>query len=130
MRVALSEGQKQLKTLGDVAFKANEFEKAANYYGEAMKLDHTDSGPLAHLLHSNLAAAYIMLARWAEAFHHGTRCIELSPSFANGHHRVGLAAHMLGKHETAEVAFETALELNPDSEHGRKNLEHARAHKK
>ena len=127
---ASAAGQEELKCLGDAAFRTKEFERAKQHYCEALKLDQTDSGPLAHILHSNLAATYINLADWPEALHHGTRCTELSPSFAKGHHRVGTAAHMLGMHKTAVEAFETALELDPGNQHGRHNLEHARAHKK
>jgi len=119
--------QKRFRDMGNSAFAAQDYEQALRHYAEAVNLDPTDDGPLAHVLHSNVSAVYSSLGKWTEALRHGMRCMHLSPNFAKGHSRVGTAYANMHMYREAEASFEAALELEPDNQRVRESLERVRA---
>ena len=119
--------QERLKNLGNAAFAAREYDQALRHYAEAINLDQTDSGPQAHVLHSNVSAVYSSLGKWAEALRHGMRCKYLSPNFAKGHSRIGTAYANMNMYSEAVASFEAALKLDPGNQKVRESLERVRA---
>ena len=119
--------QERLKNMGNTAFAAKDYDLALRHYAEAINLDQADTGPHAHVLHSNVSAVYSSLSKWTEAHRHGMRCIYLNPNFAKGHSRVGTAYANQHKYSEAVAAFEVALKLEPDNQRVRESLERVRA---
>jgi tetratricopeptide (TPR) repeat protein len=50
---------------------------------------------------------------WETAERHLLRAVELTPNYAQAHHRLGLAHFFLGRHDRAIRSVETAIRLNP-----------------
>lgn len=98
-------------------WEASNFEKAARYYQEAIRIDPTYAPA-----HAGLAEAYLGLDRWGEdrvwaekAQHSAMRALTLNPSLSDGHVAMGLILELYhGDYAGAEAAFQLALSLNPD----------------
>ena len=56
----------------------------------------------------------------------GREALEIKPGDAKANYVVGLAASMAGRYEEAIEAFQAALEINPQYEAARRELEVAR----
>lgn len=68
---------------GNAAFKAGNFEEAAEHFSAAIELD-----PSNHVLYSNRSAAYASLKRYDAALKDARKTVDLKPDWA----RVGAAA--------------------------------------
>ncbi|HRV08450.1 MAG TPA: winged helix-turn-helix domain-containing protein [Acidobacteriota bacterium] len=98
-------------------WEASNFEKAARYYQEAIRVD-----PAYAPAYAGLAQAYLGLDRWGEdrvwaekAEHSAMRALTLNPSLSDGHVAMGLILELYhGDYAGAEAAFQLALSLNPD----------------
>ena len=64
-------------------------------------------------LHSNRSACYAAQSRFTEARADGERAVELRPSWARAHSRVGAALHGSGDLEGALAAYKRAVEVDP-----------------
>ena len=119
--------QEQLKNQGNTSFAMKDYDAALRHYASAINIDPRDSGPQAHVLHSNVSAVYSSLGKWQEALRHGLRCKFLNPTFAKGYSRVGTAHANMNNYREAIAAFEMALRLDPDNQRVRESLERVRA---
>jgi tetratricopeptide (TPR) repeat protein len=81
-----------LKTQGNVAFNAGNFDEAIRLYSAAIEADGSN-----HILYSNRAAAYLGANKNAEALEDADRAIELNPSFMKSYYRKSTALQNLGR---------------------------------
>lgn len=122
---------------GNEAFRKGELNAALRHYEEALTygvaVPHVGGvggsvggkGPgggggggqlIQCLIHSNMAAVYLLKQDHAKALDHATRSVALDPTFAKGHYRRGKALQALGKTGEAVEAYGRALQATPPSE--------------
>ncbi|EKX73407.1 conserved hypothetical protein [Theileria equi strain WA] len=100
-----------LKLKGNEAFKAGNFQEAANYFTQAINVNPNDA-----VLYSNRSGAYASLGMYEEALADGIKCIELKPDWPKGYSRKGLAEFKLGNSAAAMETYKKGLEYDPDNE--------------
>lgn len=71
----------RIKTLGNKAYAANEFESALALYSDALKHDVTA------VLFANRSACYLKLRNWRDAKEDAARALSLDPTYAKGFFR-------------------------------------------
>ena len=106
---------------GDAAFRASEFATADRHYSSALRL--ASSAPaneplpvsLISMLYSNRSAARVTLNRPLEALDDGRSALELRPTWARAHCRVGAALVALCRYDEARATYERGLEAEPGS---------------
>jgi len=101
----------ELKQKGNDALAAKDFKKAIEFYSLACNID-TDNA----VIFSNRSAAYANLGQWSEAWADAQRATFLDPKYGKGWQRKGLACQKLGKFSDAKVAYNRALDLDPQNE--------------
>jgi tetratricopeptide (TPR) repeat protein len=89
--------------LGTIYAKADRPEEALDQYERALKLE-----PNLALLHSNEAAAFVMLSRWKEAERAARRALQLDPKSIDASYMLGIAMMKQGK-ITSETAAHLAI---------------------
>ena len=89
------------KSLGDDAYKNQQFQKAITHYTSALSVD-----PQNVILYSNRSAAYLSSnLEKSKALQDGRKCIELDSNFIKGHSRVAAALYSLGRYDEAKLVF-------------------------
>jgi tetratricopeptide (TPR) repeat protein len=102
--VRLDPGYAQARVnLGAVYAKTGLPEQALDQYEQALILE-----PNVPVLHSNKAAALVMLSRWEEAEQAARRALQLDPESIDGHYMLGIALMKQGK-ITPETATHLAI---------------------
>ena len=109
------------KLLGNEFINAYEFEKAIECYTKAIQHD-----PHNAIYFSNRAVTYSKIGEHFKALEDAKESIKLNPSYYKAYKRLGNAHLALGEPEEAVVAFEKALELNPNDVNTKTRLEAAR----
>jgi type IV pilus assembly protein PilF len=71
------------------------------------------------LIEKNMGMVWFAKGDTEEACRHFLKSLELAPSLAESHYRLGLCYRKLNRQEDATTAFQTAARLAPDSEFGR-----------
>jgi stress-induced-phosphoprotein 1 len=66
----------ELKTLGNTAFSAGNFEEAIKHFSQAIEVD-----PSNHVLYSNRSASYCSLKKYDEALTDANKTIEIKPDW-------------------------------------------------
>jgi len=89
--------------LGAVYIEANRPEEALEQYDQALALE-----PNLAVLHSNRAAALVMLGRWVEAEQAARRALQLDPGSIDANYMLGIAMMKQGK-ITPETAAHLAI---------------------
>jgi tetratricopeptide (TPR) repeat protein len=89
--------------LGVLYAKTDRPEEALDQYERALELE-----PNLAVLHSNKAAALVMLGRWEEAEQAGRRAVQLDPGSIDGNYMLGIAMMNQGK-ITPETAAHLAI---------------------
>ncbi|KAL6909507.1 hypothetical protein ACP4OV_001788 [Aristida adscensionis] len=102
------EAAEAAKEKGNAAFKEKQWQKAVNFYTEAIKLN----GKVA-TYYSNRAAAFLELASYRQAEADCTSAIDLDPKIVKAYLRRGTAREMLGYYKEAVDDFNHALVLEP-----------------
>ncbi|CAI5747325.1 unnamed protein product [Peronospora destructor] len=92
------------KTLGNEEFNQKNFDKAVEYYSEAICLD-----PDNYVYYSNRSAAYGALGKWELAEQDAQECVKRNLKFAKGYHRLANAQQQLGRKKEAIDTLKTAL---------------------
>ncbi|MBD3636933.1 MAG: tetratricopeptide repeat protein [Crocinitomicaceae bacterium] len=108
---------------GNQAFNEGDYEKAADYY-----LDAVNQSPLNFKANYNLANAYYRLNQNDKAIERMNTVVNLAPtSFdkAKAYHNIGNAHMMKQELDEAIEAYKNALRLNPSDEETRYNLAYA-----
>ncbi|CAD6206329.1 unnamed protein product [Miscanthus lutarioriparius] len=102
------EAAEAAKERGNAAFKEKQWQKAVNFYTEAIKLN----GKVA-TYYSNRAAAFLELTSYRQAEADCTSAIDLDPKSVKAYLRRGTAREMLGYYKDAVDDFNHALVLEP-----------------
>jgi Flp pilus assembly protein TadD len=97
-----------LRSQGDDFLQKGIAQDAANAYREAIKTNPRDPG-----VHYNLALALAKLGDKAGERRELEKAVELGPSMAEPHNRLGTIYLAEGKAREAQKEFESALALNP-----------------
>ena len=98
------------KELGTNAFKAKNFEEAAEHFSNAIEEDSND-----HTVFSNRSACYHNLKEFVQALGDAEMCIKLKPDWGKGHQRKAMALHGMGHLEESYKAYEKGLEVDPNN---------------
>ncbi|KAM0936925.1 putative amidase [Dioscorea sansibarensis] len=99
-----------LKEKGNAAFKRRHWNKAVNYYSEAIKLNDTNA-----TYYSNRAAAYLELGCFQKAEADCNQAISLDKKNVKAYLRRGTAREMLAYYREAIQDFKHALVLEPQN---------------
>ncbi|VDP13884.1 unnamed protein product [Soboliphyme baturini] len=106
-----------LKTEGNDLMKEGQFTAAVEKYTAAIKLYRNP------IYFCNRAAAYSKLGNHEKGIEDCKIAVALSPSYSKAYGRMGLAYSALARFQEACDAYTRALELDPDNEGIRNNLE-------
>uniref|UniRef100_A0A0E0KI15 Amidase domain-containing protein n=1 Tax=Oryza punctata TaxID=4537 RepID=A0A0E0KI15_ORYPU len=102
------EAAEAAKEKGNIAFKEKQWQKAINFYTEAIKLNNKVA-----TYYSNRAAAFLELASYRQAEADCTSAIDIDPKIVKAYLRRGTAREMLGYYKEAVDDFSHALVLEP-----------------
>jgi len=102
---------KELKDDGNECFKKQDYEKAIDYYSQAIQLEPND-----HVLYSNRSGCYINTNKPHLALQDANKCISLNPSWWKGYHKKGLAEFALNKLDEALESYKKGLEYDNNNQ--------------
>jgi stress-induced-phosphoprotein 1 len=102
---------------GNAAFKAGDYSRAIEKYGEAIAIDPTN-----HTYWSNRAASYAGLEDWANSRDDAKQCIGADKSFVKGYFRMATAQKNLGDFDGARETLVRGLAVEPRNADLKKNL--------
>jgi tetratricopeptide (TPR) repeat protein len=100
----------RLKERGNAAYADGDYDSALLRFSEALRLT-----PRSHVLHSNRAAAYACLERYAESLTDASAAIEIKPDWAKGYTRKGTALFHMGKIREVRVHGVVTIQLMIES---------------
>lgn len=123
--IADPERAAEIKQEGNAAYKKEEYRRAITLYNEALSYD-PENAPL----HGNVAAAWLMISRYADALEAALRGIQIDPSFMKNHLRAGKASLSLGKLIEAEKYFSAAVTMEPGNKQAKAELSNIRTVRK
>ena len=110
----LSNEQKKaltIKTTGNQHFAQKDYEKAIQYYTDAIRTYPGDA-----TFYSNRSASYINLKQYDLALEDAVFCKTLNPHWSKAEYRLAVARLALLRYEDAAMAAWEGLKLAPDSE--------------
>lgn len=113
-----------LKEKGNNELQQTNFDKALEYYNEAIKLNPKP------VYFCNRAAAYCRIGRHDRAIHDCRVAIGLDPNYGKAYGRLGLALSCNHLYAPAIEAYKKAIELEPEVQSYKSNLEMAEANLK
>ncbi|KAI1187003.1 hypothetical protein F5B17DRAFT_340406 [Nemania serpens] len=100
----------ELKTLGNNAMAAKNFDEAIDSFTKAIEL-----APENHVLYSNRSAAYASKKDWTNALKDAEKTTQIKPDWPRGWGRKGAALHGSGDLLSAFDAYEEGLKLDPNN---------------
>ncbi|KAI0402857.1 hypothetical protein F4802DRAFT_574041 [Xylaria palmicola] len=100
----------ELKTLGNNAMAAKNFDGAIDAFTQAIEL-----APENHVLYSNRSAAYASKKDWTNALQDAEKTTQIKPDWPRGWGRKGAAHHGSGDLLKAVEAYEEGLKLDPNN---------------
>ncbi|KAH9514777.1 Stress-induced-phosphoprotein 1 [Bulinus truncatus] len=100
----------QEKEKGNQAFKEGNFPLAVQHYTEAIKRNPDDAK-----IYSNRAACYTKLMEFPLALKDSEECIRLDPKFIKGYLRKGAVLLAMREPTKASLAYQRALDLDPNN---------------
>ncbi|KAI1279311.1 hypothetical protein F5Y07DRAFT_358107 [Xylaria sp. FL0933] len=100
----------ELKTLGNNAMAAKNFDEAIDAFTKAIEL-----APENHVLYSNRSAAYASKKDWTNALKDAEKTTQIKPDWPRGWGRKGAALHGAGDLVGANEAYEEGLKLDPNN---------------
>ncbi|CAH0677585.1 unnamed protein product [Spodoptera exigua] len=112
-----SEAEK-LKNEGNEFMKSDRHREALEKYTRAIELDPTNP-----VYFCNRAAAYFKLGDFEGSVADCTAALGLQPDYGKAHSRLGLALTALERHREARAAYARAVQLEPENETYRQNLQ-------
>ncbi|XP_073825657.1 small glutamine-rich tetratricopeptide containing protein [Musca autumnalis] len=110
-----------IKNEGNRLMKDGKYNEALLQYNRAITYD-----PKNPIFYCNRAAAYIRLGDNEKAITDCKSALVYNPSYGKAYGRLGIAYSNLGKYEEAQQAYAKAIELEPENQDYRNNLEVAR----
>lgn len=93
-----------IKEQGNVAFRANEFEKALSLYTEAVDMDPSNSKYLV-----NRSLCYASMGKWDKSYEDAQHAVRLTPKAQKAHFRLIKAQFELSKFKEARMALLNAI---------------------
>lgn len=108
----------ELKTQGNAAFAAKDYQKAIGLFTQAISLDASN-----HVLYSNRSACYAGLKNYDEALKDAELTIEKNSQWAKGYARKGAALHGLQDFDKSIEAYEQGLKISPTDSGLQKGLQ-------
>ena len=96
------------KELGNEAFKAKDYDKAIQFYTEALEHNPTD-----HTVYGNRAMAYANKSLFGKSLEDAEQCIKIKPDWGKGYHRKAAALHGIGDLQQAATVYEEGLKVDP-----------------
>lgn len=112
-----------LKSKGDQAFKAKDFEGAVGLYKQAAAVS-TDNAEKARI-YSNKSAANYSILNFREALSDAKSAIEADPMFSKAYGRAANASLGLGNADDAISYYQQYLRIDPENPVAKKGLEDA-----
>ncbi|KAI1756869.1 hypothetical protein F4782DRAFT_484433 [Xylaria castorea] len=100
----------ELKTLGNNAMAAKNFDEAIDAFTKAIEL-----APENHVFYSNRSAAYASKKDWTSALGDAEKTTQVKPDWPRGWGRKGAALHGSGDLLGAVDAYEEGLKLDPNN---------------
>ena len=114
-----------LYNLGSAYYEKGLYDPALKHFQDAAVSDpYTVLMPL---IEKGMGMAWFAKGDTQEAVRHFLKSIELAPSLAESHYRLGLCYRRLNRHDAALTAFQAVIRLAPDSEFGRLSREQIKA---
>jgi len=124
----------KFKQAGNDAFKAQKFDEAKKQYEsgvEYLQDDNSKEGrDLLHVLHLNLAAVCTKTADFKQAITHATKALDINMHSAKAYFRRAQAQAGFGEFEEAENDLKLALEIEPNDNGIKTELQNVRAKNK
>lgn len=110
-----------IKNEGNRLMKDGKYNEALLQYNRAITFD-----PKNPIFYCNRAAAYIRLGDNERAITDCKSALVYNPNYSKAYGRLGIAYSNLGKYNEAQQAYARAIELEPENQDYRNNLEVAR----
>ncbi|TIC03001.1 FAD dependent oxidoreductase [Wallemia mellicola] len=107
----------ELKTQGNAAFAAKDYNKAIEIFTQAISLDASN-----HVLYSNRSASYAGLRNYEKALEDANTTIAKNAQWAKGYARKGAALHGLHRYMDSVEAYESGLKVAPTDSSLQKGL--------
>lgn len=117
----ISKQAESIKNEGNRLMKNGRYNEALLQYNRAITYD-----PKNPIFYCNRAAAYIRLGDNDRAIIDCKSALVYNPNYGKAYGRLGIAYSNLGKYEEAQQAYAKAIELEPENQDYRNNLEVAR----
>lgn len=111
----------QLKEKGNELMALSKYREAVGYYTKAIELESNN-----HIYFANRAAAFSHLKDHVSAINDCEKAIAINPKYPKAFHRLGTAHYFEGNYQRAADSFARALELDPDSEKYKTDLDRAK----
>lgn len=111
----------QIKNDGNRLMKEGKYNEALIQYNRALTFD-----PKNPIFYCNRAAACIRLGENERAVRDCKAALAYNPNYGKAYGRMGIAYSNLGKFDDAQAAYSKAIELEPDNQDYRTNLEVAK----
>lgn len=108
----------QIKNEGNRLMKEGKYQEALIQYNRALTFD-----PKNPIFYCNRAAACIRLGENDRAVRDCKSALVYNPNYGKAYGRMGIAYSNLGKYDDAQSAYSKAIELEPDNQDYRTNLE-------
>jgi len=105
------------KNQGNEAFKRQDFQSAIRLYTEALRIQPSET------ILSNRAAVFISMKQFRKAVEDCQAGIRINPQFARIYKRLFKSQLALGNIQDAQVALETAIQLDPSDATNAKDKE-------
>lgn len=108
----------KLKAEGNTLLREEKLEEALDCYSRAIALDGRNP-----IFYSNRAAVHCRLNNFQQAISDAKHALKIDPSYSKAYARLGMAYASLGQHEEAQNNYARAVELEPENENYRSNLQ-------
>jgi tetratricopeptide (TPR) repeat protein len=95
-------------SLGTIAYHAQQYAQAEQYFRKGLAADPDEYAPLV-----NLGGVLISLRQYQEAWSINTLAVSKQPNDALAHSQLGMACFALGKLDAAEAELREAIRLDP-----------------
>lgn len=110
----------KFKVEGNAFMRDEKLAEAIECYSKAIAHDGRNA-----IFYCNRAAAHSRLNNYQQAIADAKRALKIDATYSKAYARLGLAYASLGQHEEARDAYSKALELDPENESYKNNLQQA-----
>ncbi|XP_033219621.1 small glutamine-rich tetratricopeptide repeat-containing protein alpha-like [Belonocnema kinseyi] len=108
----------RLKNEGNALVKADKLYEALNNYTQAIKLDGRNA-----VFYCNRAAVHSKMGNFDQVIKDCQTALSIDPQYSKAYGRMGLAYSSLQKHKEAKECYKKALDVEPDNESYKNNLQ-------